>query len=267
MTDTFTSDATDDILCVAVDAALLAVNVIMSAKDRQISSEHKGKTDLVTEIDRAAESIIISSIKDHFPFHSILAEELGKQDEKSDILWVIDPLDGTTNFVHGYPAFAVSIGVLINGVPTIGVVVEMPNINLYTAIKGKGAFVEGKPISVSTTSDLIQSLLVTGFGYEHGDNWNTNMDLFKSFTDKTQGVRRLGAAAVDICHVACGKVDGYWEFDLSPWDSAAGIIIAAEAGAMITRMDGGEYSIYDDQILISNGQLHDRMLQEIKVYL
>jgi len=267
MADSLTSKATDAILSVAVDAALLAVNVIMSAKDKQVTSEHKGTTDLVTEIDRSAEAIIISTIKDHFPSHSILAEESGKQDELSDVLWVIDPLDGTTNFVHGYPAFAVSIGVLIQGVPTIGVVVEMPTIKLYTAVKGKGAFVEAEPLSVSTTSELIQSLLVTGFGYEHGNNWNTNMDLFKSFTDKTQGVRRLGAAAVDICHVACGKVDAYWEFDLSPWDSAAGIVIAQEAGAKITRMDGGDYSIYDKQILISNGRLHNQMLQEIKVHL
>jgi len=267
MADSITSKATDAILSVAVDAALLAVNVIMSAKDKQVTSEHKGTTDLVTEIDRAAESIIISTIKDHFPTHSILAEESGKQDQKSDVLWVIDPLDGTTNYVHGYPAFAVSIGVLFHGVPTIGVVVEMPTIQLYTAIKGKGAFLEGSPISVSFQSELIQSLLVTGFGYEHGKNWNTNMDLFKSFTDKTQGVRRLGAAAVDICHVACGKVDGYWEFDLSPWDSAAGIVIAEEAGAKITRMDGGDYSIYDNQILISNGHLHDAIIQEIKAHL
>ncbi|MBL7014286.1 MAG: inositol monophosphatase [Candidatus Marinimicrobia bacterium] len=267
MTDTLTSQATDEILSVAIDAALLAVNIIMPAMDRQILSEHKGKTDLVTEIDRAAESIIISTIKDHFPSHSILAEESGKQDQLSDVLWVIDPLDGTTNFVHGYPAFAVSIGVLIHGIPTIGVVVEMPTIKLYTAIKGKGAFVEGEPLSVSTTPELIQSLLVTGFGYEHGKNWNTNMDLFKSFTDKTQGVRRLGAAAVDMCHVACGKVDAYWEFDLSPWDSAAGIVIASEAGAKITRMDGGNYSIYDNQILISNGHLHDAMIHEIKAHL
>ena len=256
-----------ELLAVAELAARDAGQIILAALNQPRRPDYKGQTDLVTKTDRECEDLIIKHINSEFPGHSILAEESGAQDTKSDYQWVIDPLDGTTNFVHGYPAFAVSIGVLINGVPTIGVVVEMPNINLYTAIKGKGAFVEGKPISVSTTSDLIQSLLVTGFGYEHGDNWNTNMDLFKSFTHKTQGVRRLGAAAVDICHVACGKVDGYWEFDLSPWDSAAGIIIAAEAGAMITRMDGGEYSIYDDQILISNGQLHDRMLQEIKVYL
>ncbi|MBT3299826.1 MAG: inositol monophosphatase [Candidatus Marinimicrobia bacterium] len=253
----------DQILSVGIDAVLLAVNIIMPAMDQSIQEEYKGKTNPVTKIDRDAEALIISEIKRHFPHHSILAEESGKDTNDSDVLWVIDPLDGTTNFVHGYPAFSVSIGVLIQGIPTIGIVAEMPNIKLYTAIKGQGAFMEGKPISVSRTKRLIDSLLVTGFGYEHGESWHKNMALFKSFTDKTQGVRRLGAASVDICHLASGKVDGYWEYDLSPWDSAAGIVIAEEAGASITRIDGKPYSIYDKQILISNGKLHNEMLNLI----
>ena len=233
----------NDLLTVAKKAVLEAGQIILKALDKPRNPDFKGRADLVTDTDRQCEEIIISYINRAFPDHSILAEESGSFNTNSEYQWVIDPLDGTTNFVHGYPAFSVSIGVLIQGIPTIGIVAEMPNIKLYTAIKGQGAFMEGKPISVSRTKRLIDSLLVTGFGYEHGESWHRNMALFKSFTDKTQGVRRLGAASVDICHLASGKVDGYWEYDLSPWDSAAGIVIAEEAGASITRIDGKPYSI------------------------
>ena len=134
---------------------------------------------------------------------------------------------------------------------------------MYTAIKGEGAFCDDNNISVSTIKELDKSLLVTGFGYQHGESWERNMVLFKRFTDICQGVRRLGAAAVDLCHIASGKVDGFWEFDLHPWDSAAGILIVSEAGGKISKMDGFEYSIYDKEILVSNGLLHDQMIKEM----
>jgi len=142
-------------------------------------------------------------------------------------------------------------------------VIELPTNHVYTAVKGQGAYCDTTTISVSTVKEINNSLLVTGFDYKHGDLWERNMILFKRFTDLTQGVRRLGAAAVDLCHVASGKVDGFWEFNLHPWDSAAGILIVKEAGGVVTQMDGSTYSIFDDQILASNSLIHEKMKQII----
>lgn len=253
------------LLQVAVESAIAASHIIMDSLNLPKNIDYKGKTELVTEIDQRSEKRIKSIIKSFYPEHSILAEESGKEENSSDYLWIIDPLDGTTNYVHGYPSFAISIALYHLNIPTIGVVLEMPTTKLYTSIVGRGAWCEGRTISCSPTKKLINSLLVTGFGYEHGKNWETNMALFKTFTDKTQGVRRLGAAAVDLCHVASGMVDGYWEFDLKPWDSAAGIIIAKEAGAKVTQMDGTEYSIYDTNILVTNSFLHEQIMQQISI--
>ena len=250
----------DLMLQVALQATNKAVDLIIDALKNPRMTNYKGRTNLVTETDRLSEKSIINHIRDTFPTHSILAEESGSDQKKPEYLWIIDPLDGTTNFVHGYPSFGVSIACLINGIPTIGVISELPANHQYFAIKGKGSYKNNMPIHVSGTKNLDQSLLVTGFGYNHGDLWNANMSLFKQFTDLTQGVRRLGAAAVDLCHVACGIVDGFWEFDLKPWDTAAGILLVEEAGGTITRMDGDNYSIYDKHIVASNGQIHKDIL-------
>ena len=249
---------------VALQATNKAVDVIIDALENPRMADYKGRTNLVTETDRLSEELILNHIRSTFPTHSILAEESGSDKTKSEYLWIIDPLDGTTNFVHGYPSFGVSIACLINGKPTIGVISELPAKNLYFAIKGKGAFKNNMPIHVSGTKNLDQSLLVTGFGYNHGELWQANMALFKQFTDLTQGVRRLGAAAVDFCHVACGMVDGFWEFDLKPWDTAAGVLLVEESGGTISRMDGDNYSIYDKQVIASNGQIHKEMLHYTK---
>ena len=254
----------DDYLVVAVEAAIAASHIIMEALEKPRVANHKGKTDLVTETDLHSENIIKSIIRASYPGHDLLAEESEKELSESDFLWIIDPLDGTTNFVHGYPSFAVSIGLLFQNKPLIAVVLEMPNTKLYTAIKNEGVWCEGQPFTCSQTDSIEKSLLLTGFGYEHGELWERNMALFKDFTDKSHGVRRLGAAAVDLCHVASGKVDGYWEFDLKPWDSAAGILIAQEAGCVVSQMDGSDYSIYDNNILVANPQIHGKMILEIK---
>jgi myo-inositol-1(or 4)-monophosphatase len=187
----------------------------------------------------------------------------GSDGEDPTRRWIVDPLDGTTNFVHGYPSFAVSIGLFYKNEPLVAVVVEMPHTKLYSAVKSEGAWCEGQSISCSQTESLNQSLLVTGFGYEHGENWKRNMRLFKHFTDTTHGVRRLGAAAVDLCHVASGKVDGFWEYDLKPWDTAASILIAREAGCVVSKMDGSDYSIYDNNIMVGNPKIHSRLIREI----
>ena len=204
-----------------------------------IKVDYKGTTDLVTNIDREVENLIIEKINSHFPDHTILAEESGLNQKTPDYLWVIDPLDGTTNFVHGYPSFGVSIGLLIKGVPSLGVVMELPSKNLYSAYKGNGAYKNGQLINVSKNSNITECLLATGFPYDHG------------------------AASVDLCHLACGYIDGFWELDLKPWDTAAGIVIVSESGGKISKMDGNKYSIYDNQILASNGIIHDDLSSKI----
>lgn len=238
-----------------------SAQIVMDAYNLPKITEYKGKTNLVTKTDRQSENIIISEIHKAFPKHGIIAEESERINAESEYQWIIDPLDGTTNFVHGYPSFGISIGILQNSEPICGIIKELPVNKTYSAIKGKGAFCDGKRIQVSSVNSLEQSLLVTGFGYEHDEKWSANMKLFKQFTDVTQGVRRLGAAAIDLCHVASGKVDGFWEFDLKPWDTAAGVLIVKEAGGTITKMDGSEYSINQQQLLATNGKIHDQMLK------
>ncbi len=238
-----------------------ATQIVMEAYNLPKITEYKGRTNLVTKTDRQSEKIIISEIRKVFPKHGIIAEESERINIESEYQWIIDPLDGTTNFVHGYPSFGISIGVLHNDEIICGIVKELPANRTYSAIIRKGAFCDGKQISVSSVNSLEQSLLVTGFGYEHGEKWSANMELFKQFTDITHGVRRLGAAAVDLCHVACGNVEGYWEFDIKPWDTTAGVIIVKEAGGIITKMDGSNYSINNPQILATNGKIHNGMLK------
>ena len=252
----------EDLLDVAVEASLAASHIIMESLGDSRVANFKGKTNLVTETDVKSENTIKAILKEAYPEHGILAEESMKENSESDYLWIIDPLDGTTNFVHGYPSFAISIGLFYKANPIVGVVLEMPHIKLYTAIKGNGAWCEGSTIKCSNTPSIQNSLLVTGFGYDHDILWKRNMMLFKHFTNISQGVRRLGAASIDICHVAAGKVDGYWEFDLKPWDMAAGILIAEEAGCKITSLNGGNHNIYDNSILITNNHIHRQMVEE-----
>ena len=241
-----------------------ATQIVIEAHNLPKIAEYKGKTNLVTQTDRQSEEIIISTIQNIFPEHGIIAEESGSTNKESEYQWIIDPLDGTTNFVHSYPSFGISIGVMHKDEYICGIVKELPANHTYSAIKGKGAFCDGKQIRVSSVETLDKSLLVTGFGYEHDEKWSANMKLFKQFTDTTQGVRRLGAAAIDLCHVACGKVDGYWEFDIQPWDTSAGVLIIQEAGGKVTKMDGSKYSIHNPQILATNGKIHSDMLRITK---
>ncbi|HJL74804.1 MAG TPA: inositol monophosphatase family protein [Candidatus Marinimicrobia bacterium] len=252
------------ILDVAISAAQGAADIILSASKKSKIADYKGRIDLVTKTDKDSEEFICNKIKEIFPDHGILAEESGSSLPDAKYQWIIDPLDGTTNFVHDYPSFGVSICIMKNEEPIVACVVELPVRNIYTAIIGQGAFCNNEAISVSSVDDLEKSLYVTGFGYEHGERWERNMILFKRFTDIGQGVRRLGAAAVDLCHIASGKVDGFWEFDLHPWDTAAGILIVSEAGGKVTKLDGSDYSIYNNEILATNGEIHQKMINEIQ---
>ncbi len=249
---------------VALTAARKAAAIIIQAAGQPKTVDFKGATDLVTATDRKSEETIKNVIRSSFPDHRILAEESGQTCNNSDYLWIIDPLDGTTNFVHGYPSYAVSIAVYHQTNPVIGVVIELPANNEYYAVINQGATCNGEPIEVSKVDNLSRSLLVTGFGYEHGQRWAANMKLFRKLTDITQGVRRLGAAAVDLCHVACGKVDGFWEFDLHPWDTAAGLLVLTEAGGRITDMNGDQYSIFKNNMLATNGLLHNLLIDALE---
>ena len=246
----------------AISAAKSASIIINESYNRSVKT-YKALTDLVTQTDIDSEKKIIELISSKFPNHSFLAEESGKKINSSNYTWIIDPLDGTTNFVHGYPCYGVSIALMHKNEPIIGVVVELPLNNIYFATNSSPAYCNDDIIHVSKNKELINSLLVTGFGYEHGEKWDFNMKLFKKFTDLTQGVRRSGAAAIDICHASSGKVDGYWEFDIKPWDVAAGALIAKQAGAKITNLKGGKFSIFDNEVLVSNDFIHLDMINII----
>ena len=251
-------------LSVAKAAARDAADLILHANEIDRKTSNKSTiTDLVTKTDKNAEQVIKDDILAKFPDHSILAEESGETKSSSEYLWVIDPLDGTTNFVHGLSPYCVSIALLKNNTPLLAVISELPAENLYWAVKGNGAFCNGEKISVSSRKSINDSLLITGFSYQHDSKWETNMKLFKDFTKISHGVRRIGSAASDLCYVASGKADAFWEIGLYPWDSAAGILLVDEAGGKVTRMDGRPYNIFDEQILATNNLIHDEMLENI----
>ena len=251
-------------LSVAKAAARDASDLILHANEIDRETSNKSTiTDLVTQTDKNAERVIKDDILAKFPDHTILAEESGKTSSNSDFLWVIDPLDGTTNFVHGLSPYCVSIALLKNDKPLLSVISELPSENLFWAVKGQGAFCNGEKISVSSRKLIRDSLLITGFSYKHDSNWETNMKLFKDFTKISHGVRRIGSAAADLCYVASGQADGFWEIGLYPWDSAAGILLVEEAGGKVSRMDGKPYNIYDKQILATNNLIHDEVIDKM----
>jgi|LULF01.1.fsa_nt_gb myo-inositol-1(or 4)-monophosphatase len=251
----------DQLFTLALEAADKAASLISDEAEKVLKVDFKGAANLVTQVDVAAENIIIETVGSHFPDHQFLAEEAGESETKSDYLWIIDPIDGTTNFVHGYPFYAVSIAVYEGGEALAGVVNHVQFGDVYSAIKGRGAFCNGKPISVSNTRTLKHSLLATGFAYEHDEVWARNMDLFREFTAMTQGVRRAGAASLDFCHVARGWLDGFWEFGLSPWDMAAGALIVSEAGGVVSLSNGDPFDLFSGDAVASNGHLHEQIVQ------
>ncbi|MBI3357179.1 MAG: inositol monophosphatase [Nitrospirae bacterium] len=224
--------------------------------------EHKNPINLVTDADRAAEECVIDRIRKHFPAHCFLAEERGRIEQSpSPYLWVIDPLDGTTNFAHGYPAYCVSIGLEFRGRCILGAVFDPSRDELFTAIEGRGARLNGQLIHVSDTTALDSSLLVTGFAYDIRESPRNNLDHFVKFALKAQGMRRTGSAALDLCYVAAGRFDGFWEVQLNPWDMAAGSVIVQEAGGRLTTFCGNDLSIYGQELVASNGHIHQAMLQ------
>ncbi|MGE5315061.1 MAG: inositol monophosphatase family protein [Acidobacteriota bacterium] len=253
-------------LTTAIEAAREAGTLLREGvgKIKTIERKQGEATNLVTEFDKRAEALIISHIRSRFPSHDILAEESGSHDIRSDYRWVIDPLDGTTNYTHGLPLFSVSIGIEHHGEMVAGVIYDPSADELFTAEKGKGAFLNGTPLHVSNADTLINSLLVTGFPYTYRQNPGRIVDHFQNFLLEAQGIRRLGSAALDLAYIAAGRLDGYWEVTLNPWDKAAGVLLVKEAGGTVTDFLGNPDSIYTPTTLASNGIIHRQMIDVLK---
>ncbi len=250
-----------DIKATAVNAAKKAGLMLKERLGSALDIEYKGVLNLVTEMDKKAEALIISEIRKAFPSHSILTEESGKHAGEEGYRWIIDPLDGTTNYAHGLPFFCVSIGFEAWGQVTHGVVYNPMLNELFYAQKGKGAYLNGKKITVSKIDNLNSSLLATGFPYDIRSSKNNNLVHFKKFALKAQAIRRAGSAALDLCYAACGRFDGFWEIKLKPWDTAAACLMVEEAGGRVTDFSGGPFDMDKPECLASNRLIHEEMLK------
>lgn len=248
----------------AVAAAKKAGALLMKLSKGKLSVKFKSPIDMVTEADQRSEALIISVIRKAFPGDDIMTEESQDQRTASKRRWIIDPLDGTTNFAHGFPVWCVSIAFEEKGVVRAGAIYN-PNLNeLFTAIKGRGAFLNGRKIKVSAEKSLLKSLLATGFPYDVHTSPENNLENFTKFIKRAQAVRRPGSAAIDMAYLACGRFDGFWEIKLKPWDAAAASLMITEAGGRLTNFSGGRYSIYYPECLATNGKIHQQMLNVLK---
>ena len=248
----------------AIDIAKSAGNILLKYLGNLDSLDYKGSFNLVTNADKESEKYIVSNILKHRPDDNILAEEgNNKQSQKNNRLWMIDPIDGTTNYAHSYPFFAISIGLSIDDELTCAVVYNPVTRELFTAQKGCGAHLNGQKIKVSTISKLENSLLATGFSPDVKQNKTDNKVNFNRLTGLCHGVRRDGAASLDLAYVACGRLDGYWEYHLKPWDIAAGALLIIEAGGKVSDIEGHKFDFKNPDILVSNGLIHSQVLDEL----
>jgi len=254
----------EDLLKVAITAAKEAGKIQREWLGREKRIEFKGEINLVTEVDTRCERMIVEIIKKSFPQHNILTEETPMPELPSPYRWIVDPLDGTTNYAHGYPCFCTSIALEVGGEIVLGVIYDPILEELFTAQEGKGAFLNGERISVSSTQRLIEALISTGFPYDLRESSENNLDHFNNFIMEARAIRRDGSAALDLCYVAMGRFDGFWELKLKPWDVAAGKIIVEEAGGLVTDFRGGPLDIYGDQILATNGKIHNEMMEVLR---
>lgn len=251
------------LLNIAVQAARRAGEVIARAVPRLDSLEvtSKGRNDYVSDVDRAAEREIIAIIRKHYPQHSILAEESGASGEH-EVRWIIDPLDGTTNFLHGLPVFSVSIAAEVRGRLEVGVVYDPMRLELFTAARGVGAQLEGKRIRVTKARALEGTLLATGFPFRANSDFETYLSMLRVIMPQAAGIRRAGSAALDLAYVAAGRVDGFWELGLQPWDTAAGALLVQEAGGHISRLDGGDYE-HGGNLVAGGQKVHAALMAAI----
>jgi myo-inositol-1(or 4)-monophosphatase len=247
----------------ARDLARDAGEVLKHYRSREKHVELKGHANLVTIADKESEALVIRRIRERYPSHGILAEESGASGPNEHGRWIIDPLDGTTNFAHQYPFYCVSIGFEQRGNIVCGAVYDPVRDEMFTGLKGGGSFLNGERLAVSDVSALSASLLTTGFSYKFRETIDRAVQQFRDVMVASQGVRRGGSAALDLCYVAMGRCDGFWELDLHPWDTAAGRVIAEEAGAVITDFNGKPFSIYEREIAASNGRIHAEVLRTL----
>lgn len=253
-----------DFIQAAVNAAKEAGAVQTEFLGKAHDVEFKGEINIVTEVDKRCEKLIIDQLSARFPDHDFLAEEGGGQRKDSPYKWIIDPLDGTTNYAHGYPLFCVSIALEYKGEIVVGVVYDPNRGELFVAEKSAGATLNGSPISVSTVSEMNHALLATGFSYNIRTAKQNNLDHFKDFLSCAQAVRRDGVAAIDLCYVACGRYDGFWELNLFPWDVAAGFLMITEAGGQVSAFSGKPFDVYLKEIVSSNGRVHSEMCRVLQ---
>jgi myo-inositol-1(or 4)-monophosphatase len=244
----------------AVNLAWEAGALLMERLNKLPDIQYKGDINLVTEADKMSEKLIIKAIKRNYPDHGILSEESPAISGESKMRWIIDPLDGTTNYAHGYPVFCVSIALEKDGAIILGVVYDPTRQDTFVAVRGEGAQLNGKKLAVSETSDLNYSLLATGFPYDIRESEENNLNHFQTMAKKAQAIRRAGAAALDIAYVAAGRFDGFWELKLKPWDTAAASLILEEAGGKVTDLGGRPWNILSPNVLISNGRIHEQLV-------
>lgn len=251
------------ILNTAKDAALTAGKFLKESFNQQLEIEYKGEINLVTEKDRESQEMIYKLVKDRFPDHSILGEEDLSVEKDKDHLWLIDPIDGTTNFAQSIPMFCVSIAFMEKGSPRVGVVYLPMLDEMFHAVRGSGAFLNNKQIHVSKKTELGKSLLATGFPYDRRESKINNVNHFNKFILRSLCIRRMGSAAIDLCYTAAGRFDGFWELKLFPWDSAAGLLIVEEAGGKVTDFSGNSFNPFLKECLATNGLIHSQMLQTL----
>lgn len=244
----------------AVDLAHKAGTLLMEKLDQSPAIHYKGDINLVTEADKMSEDLIIDAIQRSFPEHGILSEESPAILSGSSMRWIIDPLDGTTNYAHRYPVFCVSIALERDGLIILGVIYDPARRDTFLAVRGEGAYLNSKKIAVSQTSNLTRSLLATGFPYDIRESKENNLDNFCRLAKEAQAIRRAGSAALDIAYVAAGRFDGFWELKLKPWDTAAACLLLEEAGGKITDIANRPWNLLSPHILASNGRIHEQMI-------
>jgi len=249
----------------AISAAYKAAEILRARFGNISRIRKKAAAEIVTEADTESEEMIISTIHAEFPDHAVLGEECGLITGASEYKWIVDPLDGTVNFAHQIPIFSISIALAVRDTIVLGIILDPVNDELYSAVSGQGAQLNGEPIQVSATRTIADSLLVTGFPYNVREIFESVMVRYGSCLKASQGMRRLGSAALDLCYVACGRFEGFWEQNLKPWDTAAGALMVVEAGGRVTTFSDRPYTVEHAEILATNGLIHKEMLGLLKI--